>query len=85
MSTPPTKGIFLETAVYRRKRLIDAARMLPFFGVFLFIMPAVFIVGSAPTASRWVYLFVAWIGLIIAAALIARALRGSETDTGAQD
>lgn len=85
MSPRPRPGLFHENAVYRRNRLIDAARMLPLAGVFLFIMPALFIVGSAPTASRWVFLFIAWVLLILVAALVSRALKKSEFDAGNQD
>jgi hypothetical protein len=55
---------------------------LPFVGFLLFIMPAIFITGSAPTASRWVFLFVVWVLLLVAAGLISRALRKSEIDAG---
>lgn len=85
MSERPKSAVFLENAVYRRNRLIDAARMLPFAGVFLFIMPAIFVENTAPTASRWVFLFVAWVILIIVAALVSRALRKSEFDTRKPD
>jgi hypothetical protein len=85
MSEPKNTTLFFENKIYRRNRLIDAARMLPVFGFFLFVMPAIFIVGSAPTATRWVFLFVVWVVLIFAAALISHAIKRSALDAGTQD
>ena len=85
MSEHNKTGLFFENAVYRRNRLIDAVRLLPVVGFFLFIMPAIFTTGSAPTAARWVFLFVVWVLLIVTAAFISGALKKNETDAGAQD
>lgn len=85
MTKPPKKSVFFESAIYRRNRLVDAARLLPLLGVFLFIVPAIVVVGAAPTASRWVFLFVVWVGLICAAAITSRALKRSEIDIEEKD
>ena len=74
---------FLPRRDYRLRRLHDAARLLPLFGLFLIVLP---ILWSAPddlthrTASDGVYLFGVWIGLIVVAALFARGLAGRPQD-----
>jgi hypothetical protein len=68
---------FLPRRDYRLRRLHDAARLLPLFGLFLIVLP---ILWSAPdvvarrTASDGLYLFGVWIVLILVAALFARGL-----------
>lgn len=75
------KPVFLERQTYRRHRLIDASRLTPVIGAFLFFIPLLWELGSQPPgdsgflAERMVYLFVVWFGLVILAALIAARLR----------
>ena len=64
--------LFLARQSYRRRRLEDAARLLPILGVFLFLLPL--LVTSVGTAEVGMYLFIAWFGLIVATAVIARGL-----------
>lgn len=61
--------LFLARAVYRKRRLRDAARMLPIFG-FVLLMPIMWNVS----ASGWIYVFAVWLGLILVAGLLARRL-----------
>jgi hypothetical protein len=74
---------FLPRRDYRLRRLHDAARLLPLFGLFLIVLP---ILWSAPgdamrrTASDGLYLFGVWIGLILIAALFARPLAARPAD-----
>ncbi|PRX34954.1 hypothetical protein SAMN05216257_102572 [Meinhardsimonia xiamenensis] len=63
---PPRAPLFLERGSYRRRRLTDAARVLPFLGVFLFLLPLIWREGSS-TAKGMIYLFSAW-GVLIALA-----------------
>ena len=52
---------FLEQGTYRRRRLIDAVKLLPVLGLFLFLMPALILGGAAgSTAARLVYFFFCW-------------------------
>jgi len=77
---PTERTIFLERQTYRRRRLIDAARLLPIFGVLVFAFP---VLWARNTASGVAYLFGAWLVLIIFAFVIARRLRQSaEGDDG---
>lgn len=62
----------------RIARARDAARLLPLIGLFL-LLPPVIAPFAAPVDVLGVpllvlYLFAVWLGLIVAAALLARAL-----------
>lgn len=64
--------LFLARQSYRRRRLEDAARLLPVLGVFLFLLPL--LAPDVGTAAQGLYLFAAWFGLIVATAVISRGL-----------
>lgn len=64
--------LFLARQSYRRRRLEDAARLLPVLGVFLFLLPL--LAPGVGTAAQGLYLFAAWFALIVATAIIARGL-----------
>jgi len=68
--------LFLERDTYRRRRIMDAARLLPVVGFVLALLPVLWTQGGQMgTAGEAIYLFALWIGLIVAAALMARPLR----------
>ncbi|GGD44147.1 hypothetical protein [Sinisalibacter lacisalsi] len=79
----PREPIFLGRETYRRRRLIDAMRLLPVAGALLFLLPLLG-GGATPrsTALGGIYLFVAWFGLILAAALFVRALSRAPDGVG---
>jgi len=80
------KPIFLQRTGYRRRRMMDAARLLPVAGAFLFLIPLLWSGpggGPALTGHGIVYLFPIWLGLILLAAAISRRLQ--RPDVGAQD
>jgi hypothetical protein len=69
----PGAPLFLQRLPYRRRRRIDAARLLPVFGLFLLLLPMLWAPSGGEgrrTAFDGLYLFVVWGGLI----LVARAL-----------
>lgn len=70
--------LFLARETYRRRRLMDAARLLPVVGLGLFLVPLLWIGPSGGPGTRMgvVYLFAVWAALIAAAGLIARRLSG---------
>ncbi len=75
--------LFLKRRSYRRRRLRDAARLLPVFGGFFFLLPILWAPGQSPkpdTAPDGVYLFVVWFLLILAAAALAPGLDGGSDD-----
>lgn len=75
--------VFLQPGLYRRRRLIDAARLLPVFGTFLMVVPLLLLPSGevGATSSVLIYLFLLWTLLIILAAWIARHMKN---DTPAQ-
>lgn len=73
----PRRPAFLERPRYRRRRVADAARLLPVAGCFLFALPILWSPADSPepdTASGAIYLFAVWLVLIVAALVMARRL-----------
>ena len=74
---PPRSPLYLARETFRRRRTMDAARLLPVLGVFLFLLPRLWDGGDgggAQTAREGLYIFAVWAGLIVAAAALARWL-----------
>ncbi|RPE71820.1 hypothetical protein EDD53_0950 [Pacificibacter maritimus] len=72
--------LYLARASYRRRRLIDAQRLLPIFLFLLYLIPLLW--GDEATntpvgdgARGYVHVFSVWFGAIVIAGLITRALR----------
>lgn len=77
----PRPPRFLGRRSYRRRRLIDAARLLPVLGVFIIFLPVLWHPADTPepdTARGGLHLFAGWLALIVAALLLSRALRRTE-------
>lgn len=75
--------LYLRPASYRRRRRRDAARLLPFVGGFLFLLPMLWAPARGvlrATAQDGIYLFVAWAAMIVLAFGIARSLSGQATE-----
>lgn len=68
----PDEPLFLARGSYRRRRLQDAARLLPWLGVFLFGLPLLW--TDARTTVGLIYLFGAWIALIGLTLVLSRRL-----------
>jgi hypothetical protein len=84
--------LFLARKSYRRRRMTDAARLLPIVGVFLILMPILWQPASTPapdTGYGVAYLFVVWTLLIVAARVVshfvARAADETEDPPGGGD
>ncbi|WP_050603265.1 hypothetical protein [Ruegeria sp. 6PALISEP08] len=86
-------SLFLERQSYRRRRLTDAARLLPFLGALLFALPLLWPDKSSgdaavPLSSAIFYIFVCWGALIVIGLIfgfVARRMRTPEDpDTGAE-
>lgn len=80
MSRPPT-SLFLERQGYRRRRLADAARLLPIAGAALLAVPLLWPGPEAgedgvPMSTAFLYVFGVWLGLIVLAALFGLRARG---------
>ena len=82
MSRKP-RPLFLERRSYRRRRLADAARVLPMLGLVLILVPILWLPAATPepdTGRGGVYLFAVWFVLILAAFGLSRVLP-AEDDT----
>ncbi|MDV7143506.1 hypothetical protein R3X27_12525 [Tropicimonas sp. TH_r6] len=65
--------VFLGREIYRRRRIMDAARLLPAFGTALLLLPMLW-ANDHGTAAGAVYTFLIWFGLILVAAFLSRRL-----------
>ena len=72
MSRPP-EPVFLERQSYRRRRLSDAARMMPILGLVLIFVPLLW-AEEATTANGILYIFSVWAILIAVTRVISRRL-----------
>lgn len=73
-------AIFVQQRTYKRRRMADAARLLPIVGGILFMIPLLWIhAGSMSTARVMIYLFVIWAGLAGVAGVLSHRL-GPEED-----
>lgn len=72
--------LFLARAPYRRRRLRDAARLLPVVGMFLLLVPLLWTPEAEVSLSSAdvVYFFAVWLILIGLAAAFAPGLRADE-------
>jgi hypothetical protein len=77
--------LFLARASYRRRRLRDAARLLPILGAFLLLLPLLWAPDNKirMTSGDMIYFFTVWLLLIVAAAVFGRGLHsGDRADEG---
>lgn len=70
MAQKPTEPLFLERDNYRRRRVADAARMVPVLGFILLMFPLIW----ETTAAALIYLFAVWAVLIVLIAFLSRRL-----------
>lgn len=87
MSKDP-RAVFLEPGSYRRRRARDASRLLPFLGLFLLLLPALWPAGTGGGVSlsrAMVFLFLVWGGLIGLAAFLSRRLDDTSAAKGRGD
>nr|WP_275116143.1 hypothetical protein [Aliiroseovarius subalbicans] len=71
--------MFLARQNYRRRRLADAARLLPVLGGLLFLLPILGTsTGAITTAGGGLFVFSVWVALIVVAAFLARRLTAGD-------
>ncbi|MEB8388686.1 hypothetical protein OO012_15775 [Rhodobacteraceae bacterium KMM 6894] len=92
MSPPDVpRPMFVGRSTYRRRRMADAAVLLPILGALLMIMPLLWVgnategAGGARTSGVMIYLFLVWGGLSVLSALVARYLNPDPSEHGADD
>ena len=84
----PRAPLFLKRQSYRRRRLRDAARMLPIVGIFFFLLPILWSPGETlrkDTAPDGVFLFAIWLGLVAVAAALAPGLAAEGDDDESEE
>ena len=69
----PQEPLFLARETYRRRRVMDAARLLPIAGGVAFAVPLLWSQTTSPAVAL-VYVFCSWLVLILAAGLLGRRL-----------
>ncbi len=70
--------LFLARAVYRRRRLRDAGRLLPVVGLLLLVLPGLGQGNTESAGQTAIYILVVWALLIAAAAALAPGLSRTE-------
>lgn len=77
---PPRRPVFLGRIPYRRRRLRDAARLVPVFGLVFLLLPLLWspAQGLRSVSRDLVYLFAVWVALIAVAAAFAPGLSRDE-------
>jgi peptidoglycan/LPS O-acetylase OafA/YrhL len=86
------RSVFLERRSYRRRRMMDALRLLPILGALLWVLPVIWPDGGNPDAEpvrmsqALYYVFGIWMLLIALAAFLALLLRsGGDEGDGPED
>ena len=83
------RPVFLPPAGYRRRRVRDAARLLPVLGVVLLVVPLLWTRSDQPggvgNAAALIYVVAVWGGLIAGANLLSRLLRRDTEDDADED
>lgn len=82
--------VFLERRLYRKRRMADAARLLPILGIVLFGVPMLWLprpgagdgAGDATALTSLViaYIFGIWVLLVALSALLSASLASQEAD-----
>lgn len=82
-------AVFLERQSYRRRRLMDALRLLPVLGVMLWMFPLFWppapepgTAEPVPMSTAVLYVFAVWLLLIAAAFALWRVLWRGEPEAG---
>lgn len=81
-------AVFVERRSYRRRRVIDAIRLLPVVGALLWMVPLLWRdddTGGVTMSDAIIYIFGVWLVLVLVTAILARLASpdgGTETGTG---
>lgn len=77
-----TRAVFFERRTYRRRRIIDATRLLPVLGVVLFLIPLLWQgEDGARTTDVMLYIFAIWALLAGLSGLVSRDLGHDRSGT----
>ena len=73
LTSKASEYVYLERRRYRRRRIIEALKVLPVLGIFLFGVPLLWSEG-VKTSDAMIYFFSVWLALVFAAVWLARRL-----------
>ncbi len=77
----PAQPLFVARQSYRRRRLIDALRLVPVLGALLFMVPILGATGHGGGSFRGaIYLFSSWALLILLTAYLSHRLARAEAE-----
>lgn len=82
MTGPSKTPVFLQRASYRQRRLRDGAKLVPFLGIILWLIPLAWQnedVGERVGSWGVLYVFGVWVLLIVLAAALSSRLRSDAT------
>ena len=80
MTSKVPSDVFVERDTYRKRRWMDALRLLPFCGLGLWAFPIIWSSGSSDerrhvaTSQAIAYVFIVWLFLIISGFALGRVL-----------
>ncbi|MDO5529746.1 MAG: hypothetical protein Q4F71_10115 [Paracoccus sp. (in: a-proteobacteria)] len=77
----PDRPLFLERAAYRRRRLRDAARVLPAVSLLLCVVPVIWTPKAMSFAGGAIWFFAVWLAIVVLSGVLHLALgrqRGAE-------
>lgn len=79
--------LFLERGTYRRRRMMDAVRLLPLLGLALWLVPLLWplpedSVAPLPMSVALRYVFGVWAGLILCCWLLGRGTKEAAEEAG---
>ena len=85
-ATRQNQNVFLERRSYRKRRMMDALRLLPVLGLLLWMLPIFWPSAEAATGSvalsvAVTYVFAVWIVLIAIAFALSLVTRQSRQET----
>ena len=89
MTDKPPRSVFVERSVYQRRRMGDAAFLLPVFGALLLCAPVLWpgpadvedeVVRGIAMSGAILYIFGVWVVLILLTALFGALVRRWDTD-----
>lgn len=78
---PSSGQVFLERSNYKMRRIVDAMRILPFVGVFLWVIPLFWTDETKThlTSTTMLYIFGVWMSLVLVNFVLSYFLGRSNT------
>ncbi len=85
---PGSPTVFHERRTYRRRRVMDAARVAPVLALLLWMIPMIWPqsgAGTVSSATALIYIFLVWAGVILLTWGLSRLLGDDAEDASDSD